>query len=167
MNPVMNIRFTEITEADFAAIKEIYDYYILTSTSTYYTELISIDELKQFIPLNSQRYKSYMIEVDDECCGFCYLSQYKKRQAYDRTAEISIYLKNGFGGRGIGRKALDYLESVAREKRIHVLLAIISGDNTASIKLFESAGYEKCGHLKQIGEKFHRVLDVLFYQRFL
>lgn len=61
MNPVMNIRFTEITEADFAAIKEIYDYYILTSTSTYYTELISIDELKQFIPLNSQRYKSYMI----------------------------------------------------------------------------------------------------------
>ncbi|MDX9905133.1 MAG: N-acetyltransferase family protein [Bacteroidales bacterium] len=163
----MNIRFTEITEADFAAIKEIYDYYILTSTSTYYTELISIDELKQFIPLNSQRYKSYMIEVDDECCGFCYLSQYKKRQAYDRTAEISIYLKNGFGGRGIGRKALDYLESVAREKRIHVLLAIISGDNTASIKLFESAGYEKCGHLKQIGEKFHRVLDVLFYQRFL
>lgn len=163
----MNIRFTEITEADFAAIKEIYDYYILTSTSTYYTELISIDELKQFIPLNSQRYKSYMIEADDECCGFCYLSQYKKRQAYDRTAEISIYLKNGFGGRGIGRKALDYLESVAREKRIHVLLAIISGDNTASIKLFESAGYEKCGHLKQIGEKFNRVLDVVFYQRFL
>ncbi|MBP6872514.1 MAG: N-acetyltransferase [Bacteroidales bacterium] len=163
----MNIRFTEITEADFAVIKGIYDYYILNSTSTYYTELISIDELKQFIPLNSQRYKSYMIEAGGECCGFCYLSQYKKRQAYDRTAEISLYLKNGYTGRGIGRIALEYLEGIAREKGIHVLLAIISGDNIASIKLFERAGYEKCGHLKQIGEKFHRVLDVLFYQRFL
>jgi len=32
------IRFVNIKEQDFELIKEIYDYYILHSTATYYTE---------------------------------------------------------------------------------------------------------------------------------
>ena len=48
-----------------------------------------------------------------------------------------------------------------------MLMGIISGDNAGSIKLFEKAGYEKCGHFRQIGEKFGRILDVVAYQKFI
>jgi L-amino acid N-acyltransferase YncA len=163
----MKIEFEEVTERDFEIIKEIYDYYIEHSTATYYTEKIAIEELKSFIPCQDKKYKSYLIRSENECCGFCYLSAYKKRQAYDRTAEISIYLKVGYTGKGIGNIALPYLEKVARYNGISVLIGIISGDNENSIKLFGRNGYKKCGHFRQIGEKFNKILDVVSVQKII
>jgi L-amino acid N-acyltransferase YncA len=163
----MKIEFVDLTEANLQLVKEIYDFYIENSTATYYTEKISIDELKEFIPVQHEKYKSFLIKIDNEPCGFCYISQFKKRQAYDRTAELSLYLKPEYTGRGIGKVAMHYLEKVAQNNGVSVLIGIISGDNETSIKLFEKNGYEKCAHYKQIGEKFNKVLDVVSYQKIL
>jgi phosphinothricin acetyltransferase len=163
----MNIHFVDLTESDFDLIKDIYDYYIENTTTTYFTEKILIGQLKEFIPVNHKKYKSFLIRFDDEPCGFCYFTQYKKRQAYDRTSEISLYLKPGYTGRGIGKEALKHLEKVAKKNGISVLIGIISGDNENSIKLFEKCGYEKCAHYKQIGEKFNKILDVVSYQKII
>ncbi len=146
-------------------IKNIYDYYIENTTATYYTEKIPISELKEFIPVNHKKYKSFLIKCDNEPCGFCYFTHYKTRQAYDRTAEVSLYLKPEYTGRGIGKEVLKHLEKVAKENGISVLIGIISGDNENSIKLFAKSGYEKCAHYKQIGEKFNKILDVVSYQK--
>jgi L-amino acid N-acyltransferase YncA len=162
-----DVKFVDITEDDFVFIKDIYDFYIQNTTSTYYTEKISIAELKEFIPYGNEKYKSFLIIYKNESCGFCYLSQYKKREAYSRTAEVSLYLKPEFTGLGIGKIALDYLEKVAKQNGISVLIGIISGDNINSIKLFENYGFEKCGHYKQVGEKFNKILDVVSYQKIL
>ncbi len=161
------MEFFEITDQDLELIQEIYNYYVEHSTATYYTEKVSIVELKEFLPVQHEKYRSFMIKHENECCGFCYLSQYKKRQAYDRTAEVSVYLKPGYTGKGIGKVALEHLGRVAKENGISVLIGVISGDNENSIKLFERNGYEKCGHLKQIGEKFNKILDVVFYQKII
>ena len=163
----MKIDFVELTESDLNIIKEIYDYYVENSTATYYTDKVSESELKSFIPLNHDKYKTFLINSDNECCGFCYISQYKKRQAYDRAAEVSLYLKPGCTGKGIGKIALNHLEKVAKENGISVLIAIISGDNENSLKLFEKSAYQKCGHLKQVGEKFNKILDVVTYQKII
>ena len=163
----MKIEFVDLTEADLELVKKIYDYYIENSTATYYTEKISTEELREFIPVEHKKYKSFLILIDHECCGFCYISQYKKRQAYDRTAELSLYLKSGYTGRGIGKIVLEHLEKVAKNNGISVLIGIISGDNENSIKLFEKNGYEKCAHFRQIGEKFNKILDIVSYQKIL
>jgi L-amino acid N-acyltransferase YncA len=161
----MAIRFEELNDSHFQYIKEIYDYYVLNSTATYYTEKISIPELKEFIPVGNKKYQSFVIKSADEIIGFCYLSQYKKRQAYDRTAEVSVYLRWDFTGKGIGKLALEHLENIAWDQGIFVLVGIISADNENSTRLFEKCGYVNSGHLRQIGEKFGRVLDVVFYQK--
>jgi len=62
---------------------------------------------------------------------------------------------------------LEYLEKVAKRNGISVLIGIISGDNENSIRLIENCGYEKCGHFKQIGEKFNKILDVVSYQKII
>ena len=163
----MSIHFDHITESDLEIVKAIYDYYIENSTATYYTERIPVDELREFIPVGHRKYKSFLVKNGTECCGFCCLAPYKKRQAYDRTAEISLYLKPECTGHGIGKEMLKYLENVAKKSGISVLIGIISGDNESSIKLFERNGYEKCGHFRQVGEKFNRILDVVTYQKIL
>jgi phosphinothricin acetyltransferase len=163
----MEVRFIDLIDSHLDIVKNIYDYYIENSTATYYTEKISSQELKEFIPVGNPKYQSFLIMNDFECCGFGYLSQYKKRQAYDRTAEVSVYLKPEFTGKGIGTEVLRHLETIAKKNGISVLLAIISGDNDGSIRLFEKNKYEKCAHYKQIGEKFNKILDVVSYQKIL
>jgi phosphinothricin acetyltransferase len=163
----MNLNLIDVKEQDFTVIKEIYDYYILNSTATFHTERISILELKETILISHPTYKSFLIEYDGAICGYCYISQYKKRQAYNRTAEITIYLKPEYSGKGIGKETIERLETVARQNNVSVLIGVISGDNTASLKLFEKCGYEKCAHFKKVGEKFNKIIDVVAYQKII
>ena len=162
---MMSIKWIDLQEKDFEIVKEIYNYYVLHSTATYHTEELSVEELKKQIPLNHPKYRSYLIKDNGITCGYSYISQYKPRKAYDRTAEVTVYLKPGHTGKGIGEQALAKLESVAKEEKIKVLIGIISADNQQSVRLFEKCGYEKCAHLKKVGEKFGKILDVVYYQK--
>jgi L-amino acid N-acyltransferase YncA len=163
----MEIDFIPLRDEDFETVKEIYDHYILQSTATFHTEKISVSELKEVIFSDHPVYKSYLIDYAGVTCGFCYFTQYKKRQAYDRTSEVTIYLRPEFSGKGTGKIALEFLEKNARENGIKVFIGIITGDNKSSIRLFENAGYEKCAHFKEVGEKFGKILDVVAYQKIL
>lgn len=149
------------------AILKIYQHYVDHSTATFHTGIVTPDELREKILIGHPRYKSFVISVDGVIRGYCYLSQYNKRQAYDRTAELSIYMAHDFTGKGVGKLVLRQLEEVARQVGIVVLLAIITGDNLKSIQAFAASGYVKCGDLKEVGEKFGRLLDVVFYQKIL
>jgi phosphinothricin acetyltransferase len=161
----MNIQFLALKDSDFPEVKRIYDWYIANSTATFHTEPIAISELKEFIYVDHSRYKAYLIKLDGQIAGYCYFTYYKKRQAYDRTAEITLYLDHEQRGKGIGKTAIRFLENNARELGLKNLLAIITGDNSASISLFSNAGYTKCADFKNVGEKFGKILDVVGYQK--
>jgi phosphinothricin acetyltransferase len=161
----MKIEFGKMTIEKLHEVKAIYDWYIENATATFHTEPITLDQLQEFIFINHPLYKSYLIYVDDLLAGYCFLTYHKKRPAYDRTAEISIYLKPEFSGKGIGKTALKYLESVAEEVGLKNLVGVITGDNLYSMALFEKAGFVKCAHFKNVGEKFGKVLDVVAYQK--
>jgi phosphinothricin acetyltransferase len=161
----MNIQFRPLNEPDFAEVKRIYDWYVANSTATFHTEPVQIGELKEFIYTDHPRYKSYLIHLDGKIAGYCYFTYYKKRQAYDRTAEVTLYLDPELRGKGIGKIALKFLEGQAITVGLKNLLAIITGDNEGSIALFSGAGYTKCADFKRVGEKFGKILDVVGYQK--
>lgn len=160
-----NIQFRELHNEDMEFVKSIYEYYVENSTATFHTGTISIDELKEFIFINHSVYKSFIIIYNNQPVGYCYFNQYKKRQAYDRTAEVTLYIDHAYHGKGIGLSSMQYIETIAREAGLKNLLGIITGENTPSINLFEKCGYEKCAHFKNIGEKFNRLLDVVAFQK--
>jgi phosphinothricin acetyltransferase len=161
----MNITFKEIAEIDLGLVKEIYNYYIINSTVTFHTEKVSVEELKEMLPVMNSLYKSYLIYYGSDICGYCYFTEYKKKQAYKRTADIAIYLKPGFTGKGIGKISLDHLEKMAKSSGIKTLLAFISEGNMQSVNLFEKNRFSKCAHFKEVGEKFGKILDVYGYQK--
>ena len=76
-----------------------------------------------------------------------------------------MYLTQESRGKGIGKKTLAYLENVAKANKISNLIAVITADNAPSISLFEKDNYFKVGHLKNIGIKFGKALDVVSYQK--
>jgi Sortase and related acyltransferases len=160
-----NIKFVPLKDSDFTIVKEIYDYYILNSTATFHTEPISIKELKKYIFIDHPVYKAYLVYYINEIAGYCYFTYFKKRQAYSRTAEVTLYLKPEFCHKGLGIEVLNHIENAAKQTIIKNLIAVVTETNTDSIKLFEKAGYSKCAHYAKVGEKFGQILDVLAYQK--
>jgi L-amino acid N-acyltransferase YncA len=161
------IIFKEPQENELPFILDIYNYYIINSTANYYVNQISIQQLKNHIFINHDKYKTYLIYNNDKLLGFCFLTQFRKKDAYARTAEVGIYLKPEFTGKKIGEKAIAHLENVAKNNNINVLVASISSENTPSMKLVEKIGYVQCAHYKEVAEKFGRLLGVIDYQKIL
>jgi phosphinothricin acetyltransferase len=162
-----NYIFAETEDKELEILCGIYNYYIKNTTNLLHVDEISINEFRMIIGDNKSRYKSFTIYDQDNICGFCYFSQYKNRKGYDRTAEISIYLKSEYIGKGIGKIAIKYLENIAKANGIKVLIATITEENINSIKLISNLGYDKCSHLREVAEKFGRVFDVLVFQKIL
>lgn len=46
-------------------------------------------------------------------------------------------------------------------------MALISGENEASIRLFEKCGFECCANIRQVAEKFGKKLDLKMYQKII
>jgi len=162
-------------QCTFEAVKEehveealgIYLYYVNHSTATFHKREILKDEMRDLLLFSNPKYQGYIIRYQGEICGYVILSQYKSREAFEHTAEVTIYLKNGYEGRGIGNKALSFIEESAKTKQIHTLIGLICGENTGSIALFEKHGYKKCAHYKEVGYKFDRWLDLVCYQKMI
>jgi L-amino acid N-acyltransferase YncA len=157
----------DIKEGDLSQLLEIYNYYIVNTTATFHSKPLSINEMKELVMFDDPKYKTYVIEQDDWIIGYAILSQHKKRQAYDRTGEVTVYLKNDFTNKGIGTVAVKYIEAEARKNGFHTLVATICGENNSSIQLFERNGYAKCAHYKEVGFKFDQLLDVVAYQKII
>jgi phosphinothricin acetyltransferase len=162
-----SIRFEELTAERLPEVMEIYNYYILNTTATFHTRALTQEQMKEVVFFANPRYKTFAIISGGRLCGYVILSQHKKREAYDGTAEISIYLRQEYAGKGIGSQAVRFIEHYAREQGIHVLIATICGANNRSIRSMEKNGFEKCAHYKEMGRKMGQLLNIVAYQKIL
>jgi L-amino acid N-acyltransferase YncA len=160
-----NLTFREAEEKDVEPILDIYNYYIVKSTATFDIDPITKDELRSRFFVNQEKYPIFLILLNNELIGFCFLTQFKKKPTYERTAEAGLYFKPQYTNKGFGKEAVSFLEQVAISKQIKVIVACICAENLASIKLFQKTGFEQCAHYKAVGEKFGRVLDVVDFQK--
>ena len=159
------VQFSKILDEDLHELVEIYNWYIDNSTATFHLDRISVKEFKSIIFYENKNYGAYSIKLNNEISGYCLLVPFKSRAAYNRTVELVIYLKPGITGKGIGSSALSFLMQKATEKHFKMMIACITANNAASIKLFEKAGFEQCAYYKQVGEKFGEILDVVNLQK--
>jgi phosphinothricin acetyltransferase len=164
MNTIVTLR--SLTEDDLLFLQEIYSYYALNTTMVSFTQEMTIERLKSFVPINHPLYKSFIIiDGHNETCGFCYYARFKPREAFDTTVEISLYLKPGYSGKGMGNKALEMLEEHIRNDGFKNIIASITSENKHSMNLFEKRGFTCCGQMKNAAEKFGRKLDLMTYQK--
>lgn len=162
-----NLIFEEVKEVHLQELLEIYTYYVLNTTATFHDHAITMEEMKELVIFENPIYKTFVIRACQTICGYVILTQHKKREAYYKTAEITIYLSPEYTGKGIGTKAIEYIEKYAKEVNMHALVATICGQNSKSINLFTHCGYDNCAHFKEVGTKFGQLLDVVAYEKIL
>lgn len=162
-----NITFRTYNEADLPALHEIYSYYIANTTVTYAISPITPEQMREIVEPVSPRYKTFVILYDGEICGYALFTRFKPREAFDISAEVTIYLKQGFGGKGIGGIALELLENEAKLANLHVLVALVASTNLNSHKLFLKNGYTKCADFKEVAKKFNQIIDLVCFQKII
>jgi phosphinothricin acetyltransferase len=145
---------------DLPRILSIYNREVLSSTATYDTKPRTAEEHAQWFAHHGPSHPVFVAESPQGVSGWASLGPWSDRAAYDRSAEVSVYVAEESRRRGIGRQLLEALVDTGRARGHHALLARISSDNTVSIRLHESLGFSVVGVLKEVGFKFGRLLDV-------
>jgi L-amino acid N-acyltransferase YncA len=159
--------FYEMKEEYLDKVLQIYTHYVLNTTATFHSQPLTREGMREIVFFDSEKYKTFVIFAEDEICGYVLITQHKKREAYDGTAEVTVYLSPLFIGKGIGSMALRHVEDYAKQQKLHVLVATVCGENQASIKLFLKNDYVKCAHYKEVGQKFGQQLDIVAYQKII
>ncbi|KGJ10197.1 N-acetyltransferase (plasmid) [Paracoccus versutus] len=110
-----------------------------------------------------------LVAVDENgaVLGYASFGDWRAFDGYRHTVEHSVYVRGDQRGAGIGRALMLALIERARDLGKHVMVAGIEAGNTASIRLHETLGFEQAGHLKQVGAKFGKWLDLAFLQLIL
>ncbi len=153
------------TVADLKAITDIYNEAVVTTDATFDLETRTEEEQGVWLAGHDAMHPVLVAELDGMVVGWASLSKWSSRSAYAGTAEISLYIKEEFRGKGAGRKLLEDIMLEGEKVGLHTVLARITTGNTVSIRLHESAGFEQVGVMREVGQKFGRMLDVLLMQR--
>ena len=155
------------TKADLPAINEIYNHYVLHSTCTYQEEPSTAQEREAWFAAHGPLHPIMVAQQDGNVVGWGSLSRFHPRSAYRNTVENSVYVRHDLHNRGIGSALLADSVERARVLGHRTILALIDADQTASVELHRRLGFEQVAHLRQVGFKFGRWLDVVYLQRML
>ena len=157
----------DATEGDIAQVAEIYGHHVMTGLASFEEAAPGADEMRsRFAAIRSGGFPYLVFELDGRVVGYSYATLYRTRSAYRHTLEDSVYVREGYGGRGIGAALLDALIARARQGPWKQMVAIIGDSaNHASIALHRRAGFRIVGTLDSVGFKFGRWVDSVIMQR--
>jgi phosphinothricin acetyltransferase len=137
--------------SDLARIVEIYNATIPSRMVTADTAPVSVESrVRWFEEHTPQRRPLWVVEEAGQVAAWLSFSAFYGRPAYDRTAELSVYVHEAFRRSGLGSYLLR--EAIAHAPAIGVdtLLGFIFGHNAPSLALFERFGFARWGELPKV-----------------
>jgi L-amino acid N-acyltransferase len=154
---------------DIPAILALYNQAVRETTASWTTQEEMLDDrltwfegrMKQDLPV------VVAVDAEDQVTGFASYGPFRPKEGYRLTAEHTVYVNPHMQRQGIGRKLLTHIIQIAEANGIHVLVGGVDGENSASIALHQSLGFEVSGRLPQTGTKYGRWLDLVFLTKVL
>lgn len=151
------------------AILEIFNDAILTSTALYDYKPRAPESMAGWFK-TKETGAFPVIGVEDAngtLMGFASYGTFRAWPAYKYSVEHSVYVRTEHRGKGLGSALLRKLIEAARAQECHVMVGGVDVENTVSVALHRTLGFEHAGTIKQAGYKFGRWLDLAFYQLIL
>ena len=147
----MYIRNAE--ERDLEAIVKIYNETIPTRQVTADTEPVSVaSRLSWFRKRNFTYRPIWVVEIDSKVVAWLSFQSFYGRPAYQKTAELSLYVASAYRRQGMGSTLLQKAIAEAPSLKIKTLLGFIFAHNKPSLDLFKSYGFTQWGYLPQVAE---------------
>ncbi len=155
------------TPADAEAICTIYNQGIEDRVATLETELRTPEERRQWMGARGPRHPVIVAEAGGRVVGWGSLNPFNPRRAYDHVADLSVYVERGWRGRGVGRRLLHRLVTLAREIGYHKMVLAALPFNQAGVALYQRLGFTRVGVYREQGMLDGRWVDVLLMEKVL
>ncbi|MHB8065582.1 MAG: GNAT family N-acetyltransferase [Ruminiclostridium sp.] len=151
-------------KSDLLRITDIYNEAVENTTASFDINPQTLEQRAIWFSHYGDSHPLVVCEIDGYIAGYASLSEFRSKEGYKNTCELSVYIDPHYQRRGIGNKLMGYMIELGKEIGFHVIMSGITADNEISIKMHEKLGFEHCGHMKEVGFKFGRYLDCVFYQ---
>ena len=156
------------TPHDAAAVHAIYAPIVRDTVISFEWEPPSADEMRARIEkVRADRYPWLVAEVDGHVRGYAYASRFRTRDAYDWTAEVSVYVHPESHRRGVGRAVYGALLRMLELQGYRAAYGVATAPNPGSEALHRALGFEQVGRYPRIGWKFDAWHDVTVWRRAL
>ncbi len=149
---MMHIR--DATLADLPAIVAIYNQSIPGGRATADTRPITVAERTPwFAQFSPEKRPIWVAEQAGRIVGCVYITSfYGGRPAYDKTAEISLYIDSTAQGSGLGTLLMQKMIDACPRLGVTTLIGMYFDHNEATQRLNAKFAFELVGHLPKIAE---------------
>ncbi len=160
------IEIRDASSEDIPAVLAIYNDVVATSTAIFRDTPATLeDRLAWWTERVAQGYPVLVAVEGDLVVGFATFGDFRSWPGYRFTVEHSVHVRADRRGSGIGHALMLPLIERAQGLGKHVIVAGIDGANEASLRFHARLGFERVGHLREVGFKFDRWLDLVLMQR--
>ncbi|HLG79681.1 MAG TPA: GNAT family N-acetyltransferase [Bradyrhizobium sp.] len=162
----MDIR--DASETDALGILQIYNDAVRHTTAIWNDRPSRLEARLAWLAERRQSSFPVLVAVEDgEVLGYASFGAFRPWDGYRYTVEHSVYVARTTRRAGVGRGLVGALIGRARAMDKHVMVAAIEATNEASLKLHAGLGFVEVGHMKSVGRKFERWLDLVLMQLML
>ncbi len=150
---------------EIPALLDIYNYEVENGVATLdINKKTAAEWEKWYDNHNVGNHPLIVCETDGEVAGYATLSSYREKEAYKSTVELSVYVSPFHRKKGVGTALMKAIIDMAKEdESIHTVVSVITSGNEASCHLHEKFGFEFCGTIREVGEKFGKYVDIENY----
>ena len=153
---------------DLPEIVAIYNSTVASRQATADLQPVTVAEREAWFTAH-QRENRPLYVVRDAVSGclmaWASLSDYYPRAAYQRTAEVSIYIHERHRGAGLGKWLLGEVIRRAPALGVHRLIAVVFAHNERSVALFRGFGFVVWGRLPEVCDLDGVLADVVVLGR--
>jgi L-amino acid N-acyltransferase len=153
-------------ESHSESILSILNDAIATTTAIYDETPRTIETMREWFSVKTA--KSYpvlgLVNDSEQFVAFSTYGPFRPLFGYRFTVEHSVYVHRDHRHHGYGRRMLSEIIARAKVNSVHTMIGVIDSSNDASIALHTSMGFTHTGTLREVGFKFDRWLDVMFFQ---
>jgi L-amino acid N-acyltransferase YncA len=156
----------DASAADLPGIVAIYNEVIASSTAIYSYEPVTLADRQEWWRARTAQGYPVLVAADSAAVlGFATFGDFRAWPGYRFTVEHSVHVRADCRGQGVGTELLKALLPRAAACNKRIMLAGVDAANAASIRFHERLGFTQVGHLREVGYKFDRWLDLVFLQR--
>jgi len=154
------------TREDLPAIVELYNATIPSRMVTADLDPIPVESRIGWFEQHRPDFRPlWVAEQHGRIAGWLSFSVFYGRPAYNKTAELSIYVDEPVRGRGLGSYFLSQAIAHAPALNVDRLIGLIFGHNDPSLKLFEKFGFQRWGNLPGVTQLDGVERDVIILGR--
>lgn len=153
------------TEKDIPAILAIYAPYVEHTTVSFEYDVPCLKSFTQRFYTITAQFPWLVWEEDGKILGYAYASAPYERAAFRWCAEPSVYLLPEAQGQGIAQKLYTALEAILAQQGYQVLYALITAENTQSLRFHEKMGYQFRAEFPDCGFKQGRWLGLIWMEK--